>query len=83
MKTLTSDNVNKCVSLLKEFIDEAQGVGLNKGNARLALDQLQNITAGIKKAKSSDTIMPSVETDVYCFSRPRAETTPVTGTLPG
>ena len=71
--TLTNENVNKCVSLLNDFIQEAGEQGLNTGTARLALDQLQRITAG--------TGFSNTEKQSWCFARPRAETSPETGTV--
>ena len=46
MRTLKSENLRKCLSLLREFIDEAPQTD-KKGIAALALNQLQAITAGI------------------------------------
>ncbi len=46
MSNLKAKNLNKCFSLLREFIDEAQTLNNKKGVAILALDHLQKITAG-------------------------------------
>lgn len=62
MSRLKKDNMKKCFSLLREFIDEAPQGG-KKGSAVLALDQLQRITAG------GGTPVPT------CTGRPRAEVT--------
>ena len=45
MNTLKSENLKKCLSILRGFIDESPR-GCKKGIAVLALDQLQRITAG-------------------------------------
>ena len=45
MKRLKEQNVNKCFSLLREFIDETS-LSSKKGMAVLALNQLQKISAG-------------------------------------
>jgi hypothetical protein len=47
MKDLKKATVTKCVSLLREFIEETQGKSNKKEFAVLALDQLQRVTAGI------------------------------------
>ncbi len=46
MSNLKAANLDKCFSLLREFIDEAQTLNNKKGAAVLALDHLQKITAG-------------------------------------
>jgi hypothetical protein len=46
MNRLKDANVKKCVSLLREFIDEASTQDNKKRTAVLALNHLQNITAG-------------------------------------
>ncbi|UCH93730.1 MAG: hypothetical protein JSV88_26160 [Candidatus Aminicenantes bacterium] len=46
MGSLKAENLKKCVSLLREFIDESSEANNKKGIAKLALDQLQRITAG-------------------------------------
>jgi hypothetical protein len=45
MSNLKNDSVNKCISLLREYIDETSLTG-KKEIAVLALSQLQQITAG-------------------------------------
>jgi hypothetical protein len=64
MSRLKNENLNKCVSLLREFIDEASTQGSKKEIAILALDQLQNITAGTT---------PPVPLGPVCITRPRAD----------
>jgi hypothetical protein len=46
MGHLQNENIKKCVSLLQEFMDEAEGNSSKKGMAILALDQLLRISAG-------------------------------------
>jgi hypothetical protein len=46
MNFLRNENVKKCLSLLKEFVDESSVEDSRKGVAMLALDQLKRITAG-------------------------------------
>jgi hypothetical protein len=46
MVRLKVENLNKCVSLLREFIDESSEANNKKGIAKLALEQLERITAG-------------------------------------
>lgn len=46
MNYLRNENVKKCLSLLREFVDESSVEQGRKGIAILALDQLKRITAG-------------------------------------
>ncbi len=46
MSRLKNDNLKKCFSLLREFIEDSPAPGSRKGIAVLALEQLQRITAG-------------------------------------
>ena len=48
MGRLKVENLKKCVSFLKEFIDESSEADNKKGIAKLALEQLEKITAGIE-----------------------------------
>jgi hypothetical protein len=48
MGRLKVENLNKCVSLLREFVDESSEANNKKGIAKLALEQLERITAGIE-----------------------------------
>lgn len=68
MSRLKSENLHKCVSLLREFIDEAAETDNKKVIAKMALGQLQKITAG---GISSPGILGPM-----CSSRPRADGTP-------
>ncbi|MCK4766382.1 MAG: hypothetical protein KAW12_29575 [Candidatus Aminicenantes bacterium] len=54
MTNLKKENVKKCFSLLREYLDETSG-NERKGGAILALDQLQEITAGVDSGRFSDT----------------------------
>ena len=63
MNTLKTKNLKKCLSLLREFMDEAPLTDKKK-IAVLALHQLQKITAG------TDDSGPAMATSV-CSSRPR------------
>lgn len=67
MSHLKTESVKKCVSLLREFIDESQGKNVTRGVAMLALDQLQKIAAG------TDSTGPQ------CFDHPRADITTAGG----
>ncbi|UCH95424.1 MAG: hypothetical protein JSV88_00880 [Candidatus Aminicenantes bacterium] len=67
MSRLKSENLKKCFSLLREFIDEATEADNKKVIAKMALGQLQKITAGIS---SSGDLGP------MCASRPRANGNP-------
>jgi hypothetical protein len=62
MSHLKDESLKKCVSLLREFIQEAPGG--KKGIAMLALHQLQKITAGTNTSF------------LTCATRPRANGTP-------
>ena len=46
MSRLKVENFNKCVSLLREFVDESSETNNKKNIAKLALKQLEKITAG-------------------------------------
>jgi len=64
MSHIKKENLNKCISLLKEFIDDAGATMPRKGAAKLALNQLLNITAG---AAARDLEVGG------CNTRPRAD----------
>lgn len=80
MSNLKKENVSKCVSLLREFIDGADSQNSNKGIAVLALDQLERITAGATdESPSACTDIPRAlgeagytETASPCTDIPRA-----------
>ena len=63
MSYLKNESSKKCVSLLKEFINEAPSDS-KKGIAILALKQLEKIAAGTD------------ESFLTCAGRPRADETP-------
>jgi hypothetical protein len=84
MSNLKTQNVNKCLSLLRQFISEVPEQDKKKDTALLALNQLQNITAGQCLEGTSDPGVTSnidlsaVEVELYstCMGRPRADGTP-------
>lgn len=59
MARLKKENVNKCLSVIMEYIDDSSPQKM--GKALLALEQLRNITAGIDQA------------NLFCFGIPRAD----------
>jgi hypothetical protein len=67
MSRLKAENLKQCVSLLREFIDGTGSPGERKEIAILALNQLQNITAGTNSQTFS------------CTYRLRVDGRPVTG----
>jgi hypothetical protein len=69
MSRLKAENLKKCVSLLREFIDDASKEDNKKEIAILALNQLQRITAGSDPNGGGGSTMGGPE----CFSRPRAD----------
>jgi hypothetical protein len=64
MSRLKDENLKKCVSLIREFIDEASTEGNKKEIAILALNQLHSITAG----SYQQSLLGPV-----CMDRPRAD----------
>jgi len=72
MSNLKAQNLKKCFSLLREFIDESSQSS-KKGIALLALNQLQKITAGKDSTGSFDGSNPTDGPRSICNSRPRAE----------
>ena len=71
MSRLKDKNVNKCYSLLREFIEEAPSMSGKKGPAILALSQLQKITAGTGTSEGNGTIP-----DPHCHEVPRIDGNP-------
>jgi hypothetical protein len=67
MSYLKRDNLKKCFSLLKEFVEESAVVDNKKGTAILALNQLQKVIAG------GDVTADN--TDPGCLGRPIADRT--------
>jgi len=72
MSNLKAQNLKKCFSLLREFIDESSQSS-KKGISMLALNQLQKITAGTNSTGSSDGSNPTDGPRSICQTRPRAE----------
>jgi hypothetical protein len=72
MSHLKEKTVNKCVSLLREYIDETS-LNNKKENAILALNQLQKITAGTDSTGSPDGGNPPAGLLSKCFGRPKAD----------
>ena len=62
MNRLKDENVTQCVSLLREFIDEASSPDNKKRNAVLALNHLQTITAGTDSKVPGTYSTPCVDT---------------------
>ncbi len=60
MSTLKSDSLKKCLSFLREYVDETP-LNKRKRVAVLALDQLQRITAGVSASGNSCNGKPRVD----------------------
>ena len=69
MSRLKNESFKKCVSLLREFIDEASTGSSKKEIAILALNQLQTITAGSDPVGGGGTTLLGP----VCSSKPRAD----------
>lgn len=65
MSKLKVEDSKKCLSILRQFIEETTSPGKSKKMAVLALAQLQKITAG------TDIVLKG--TDFTCTGRPRAQ----------
>jgi hypothetical protein len=76
MSHLKKENIEKCFTLLKDFIDESQGLSSKKGIASLALNQLKRITAGTNLEDDFNQIPATVEGGTLCVGRPRADLDP-------
>lgn len=76
MSYLKNQNVNKCFSLLREYLDEGP-VNTKKGAAILALDQLQKITAGTDSQGASPDSTNRESSTFICTGRPRLDGVPV------
>ena len=61
MSRLKTENLRQCVSLLREFIEGAGSPGERKEIAILALNQLQNVTAGTNSPTFSCTYKPRID----------------------
>ncbi len=62
MKDLRTENMKKCFSLLRQFIDELPAQDNKKGTAVLALNHLQKITAGKELPVPGNTAPMCVDT---------------------
>jgi hypothetical protein len=71
MNHLKNENVNKCFSLLREYLNEGP-FNNKKGAAILALDHLQRITAGSDSQGASHDGNSSWNTVLGCHGKPRA-----------
>lgn len=67
MSKLKKEKVKKCVSILREFVEESSAVDNKKERAILALDQLQKISAG------TDTAITIGDVSFFCLGRPRID----------
>lgn len=65
MSYLKRENLKRCFSLLREFVEESAVVDNKKGTAILALNQLQKVMAGAD-ATTNDP-------DPGCLGRPIAD----------
>jgi hypothetical protein len=70
MSKLKKENVKKCVSVLREFVEESSSLDNQKERAILALNQLQKITAGADTANANGNVSIL---SVGCIGRPRAD----------
>jgi len=64
MSKLKVENSKKCLSILRQFVEETSSSGKSKDLAILALNHLQKITAG------TDIVLAGI--DFTCTGRPRA-----------
>ncbi len=64
MSKLKVENSKKCLSILRQFVEETSSPGKNKNLAILAINHLQKITAG------TDIVLTG--TDFICTGKPRA-----------
>ncbi|MCP4151531.1 MAG: hypothetical protein GY757_27560 [bacterium] len=73
MSYLKEESLEKCFTLLGEFIDEAQALSNHKGVATLALKQLERITAGTLLKGAPAEVGGEVGINSFCTGRPRAD----------
>ncbi len=71
MSKLKRQNLKKCFSLLREFIDESS-LHNKKGIAILALNQLQKIAAGRDSVGSFNDGSQANNSRLMCHGRPKA-----------
>lgn len=76
MNQLKNETVTKCISLLREFINQTPGMKNTKGVAILALNQLHRVTAGTDTGDPVDISDPPLFTEILCEGHPRADGTP-------
>jgi len=67
MSHLKRENLKKCFSLLREFVEESTAQGNKKGTAILTLNQLQKIIAGADGGTENENPILS------CNGRPIAD----------
>jgi len=79
MSQLKKQNVTKCLSLLREFVDEAAAGNPKKRIAALALDQLQRITAGEVSQELPGGNPPTPDLVGSCNDIPRIDYSPTPG----
>jgi hypothetical protein len=70
MSNLKNENLNKCFSLLREYLNEGPSNN-KKGAAILALDQLQKTTAGTDSQGASLESSAPEASGFFCTGRPR------------
>ncbi|MCP4153092.1 MAG: hypothetical protein GY757_35500 [bacterium] len=75
MSHLKENNLDKCFTLLREYLDEAPPGSKNQ-NARLALNQLQIITAGKSHGNTSGPGRPILVIYSGCNGIPKADAGP-------
>jgi len=84
MGRIKNDISNKCLSILRQYVNESDSNHNNKESALLALHQLQQITGGKNSDPNDIPVVtdpnkePEPETllDSTCIGRPRADGTP-------
>jgi hypothetical protein len=59
MNRLKNETTQKCLSLLRDFIEESSSLNSKKGIAVLALSQLQRVTAGSSPDEPEPGCKPS------------------------
>ncbi len=64
MSQLQADQSRNCLSILKQFVNEARTTETQRGVAELVLDQLEKVTAGTD---------PNANTGPDCTYVPRAD----------
>jgi hypothetical protein len=75
MSQLKSENLEKCFSFLRKFIDEAPVLNNKKKSAGLVLDQLQKITTEMDFPANPNENATVAFGRANCAGRPRADST--------